>query len=208
MSDVTVVPILGDDVYNEQIASPYAVMERDNLDDRVLWIDQEIDESVSLEYIKFIHKWNKEDVGLEVEKRKPIRIMIFSYGGSLDVCNAIRDTIKASKTPVYGYNIGQADSAACVIFVSCHKRYLFENSQLLIHRGSGTFSGNYQEVVSQIMNYQTKISDLAGFFLSHSSIPEDVFNEHYGDEWYVSAEEAIEWKLADCIITSLDEVFT
>ena len=207
MGDVTVVPIINEDLYTQPIASPYAIIERENLDNRIIWIDQEIDETVSLEYIKFIHKWNVEDIDKPIELRKPIRLMIFSYGGSLDVCNAIRDTIKASKTPIYGYNIGQADSAAGIIFISCHKRFMFENSQLLIHRGSGAFSGNYSEVVAQIMNYQVQIDNLAKFFMSHSSIPEDVFNEHYGDEWYVNSKEAIEWNLADKIITSLDEVF-
>ena len=207
MGDVAVIPIINNDDYNEQIASPYAVLERNNLDNRILWIGEEIDESVSLEYIKFIHKWNMEDIGKPKEERVPIRLMIFSYGGSLDVCNAIRDTIKASITPIYGYNIGQADSAAGVIFISCHKRFMFENSQILIHKGSGSFNGNYAEVVAQIMNYQSQIDNLAKFYMSRSSIPQDVFNEYYGDEWYVNAEEAIEWKLADCIITSLDEVF-
>lgn len=206
MSEVTFLPIFNADDYNEQVASPYALLERNNLENRILWIDQEINENISLEYIKCIHTWNFEDIGKPKEDRKPIRLMIFSYGGSLDVCNAIRDTIKASITPIYGYNIGQADSAAGVIFVSCHKRYMFENSQLLIHKGSGSFSGNYAEVVAQIMNYQTQIENLAQFFKTCSSIPDEIFNEHFGDEWYVNAEEAVEWKLADKIIKTLDEV--
>lgn len=48
MSEVTLLPIFNDDDYNEAIASPYAILERDNLKNRILWIDQEISEVISL----------------------------------------------------------------------------------------------------------------------------------------------------------------
>ena len=44
------------------------------------------------------------------------------------------------------------------------------------------------------------------FILSRTKIPEDVFNENFENDWYLSAKEAIKYGVADKIITSLDEI--
>lgn len=46
----------------------------------------------------------------------------------------------------------------------------------------------------------------AYFVLSRTKIPEDVFNENFENDWYLSAKEAIKYGVADKIITSLDEI--
>lgn len=74
------------------------------------------------------------------------------------------------------------------------------------HKGAGQFAGNYDEVVAAILNYQRQIEELGNFVLARTKIPNDVFEEHFSTDWYLSAKEAIELGVADGYITSLDEI--
>lgn len=207
MSDITTI-LSGDiieDEYNMQLPDPAAVLHTNNLKERILWIDDDID-SYSIEYIKWIISWNSEDIGKRDNERKPIKLLFFCYGGDLDLNNALIDTIRLSKTPIIGINVGQADSAGCFIYLACHKRYAFPNAQFLIHKGSGSFSGSYEIVVSQIINYQNSINKLGKYIINMTNIPQEEFDKHFDTEWYISAQEAIEYGIADKIIDSLDEI--
>lgn len=191
-----------------QLPDPSLLQFYKNYDNRILWIDSEIDEN-TLEYAKMIMQWNFEDKdkGLKSEERQPIKIIFFSPGGDLEVNNCLVDTITLSSTPVIGINVGLAASSGCFIYLSCHKRYTFPTAEFLIHKGSGQFSGNYNEVIAAIMNYQRQIEELGNFVLSKTTIPEELFEEHFSDEWYLSSAEAIKYGVAkDGYITSLDEI--
>lgn len=191
---------------NLHLPSPELLTYYRNLENRVLWLDTEVDE-YWLEFTRKIIEWNREDEGLPVEQRKPIRLMFFSYGGSLDVNNAIVDTIKLSTTPVYGINAGQACSAGCFIYLACHKRFAFPNAVFLVHQGSTEgISGSYNEVVSYIMEYQRKVEELESYLKENTEIPDDILEERISTEWYISAQEALSYKMCDKIVESLDEV--
>lgn len=194
------------DIENLQLPDPSLVTFYKNLENRILWIDDEIS-TMTLEYAKYIMQWNLEDKNVSIEQRKPITILFFSPGGDLDVNNLLVDTIQLSKTKVIGVNCGEAASAGCFIYLACHERYTFPTAKFLIHQGAGSFSGTYDVVVSAIMNYQREIEELGKFILSRTSIPEDVFNENFTTDWYITAQQAVEYDMASKIITSLDEIF-
>ena len=194
-------------VENMQLPNPELLTFYKNFEDRTLWIDDEIND-YSIEYAKYIMQWNKEDkdAGIKPKDRKPIKLLFFSPGGDLNVNNMLVDTISLSVTPVIGINCGMAASAGCFIYLSCHKRYTLPNAQFLIHQGAGSFEGTYDIVVSAIMNYQREIENLGKFVLSRTNIPEGVFYENFATDWYLDANEALEYGLCEKIIESLDEI--
>ena len=194
-------------VENMQLPSPDLLTFYRNFEDRVLWIDSEIND-YSIEYAKYIIQWNKEDRenGILVEVRKPIKLLFFSPGGDLNVNNMLVDTISLSTTPIIGINCGMAASAGCFIYLSCHNRYTLPSAEFLLHKGAGRFDGSYDEVVSAIMNYQREIENLGKFVLSRTNIPEDVFYENFSTDWYLDANEALKYGLCEKIIASLDEI--
>lgn len=195
-----------EDVANLQLPRPELLSVFKDLKERVLWIDDDISIN-TLQFAKYILQWNREDKDVRVRDRVPIKLLFFSYGGDLDVNNVLIDTISMSKTPVIGINCGQAASAACFIYLSCHKRYTFPNAEFLIHQGAGAFEGTYEQVCSALMNYQQQIERIGEFVLARTNIPEDVFQEHFTQDWYLSAEEAVDYGMASKIIKSLDEIF-
>lgn len=194
-------------VENMQLPNPELLTFYQNYEDRILWIDDEIND-YSIEYAKYIMQWNKEDKekGIKKDNRKPIKLLFFSPGGDLNINNMLVDTISLSETKIIGINCGMAASAACFIFLSCHERYTMPNAQFLIHKGAGDFSGTYDIVVAAIMNYQREIENLGNFVLSRTTIPEDLFYEHFATDWYLDADEAIKYGLCSRKIKNLNEI--
>ena len=192
---------------NLALPDPALVTYYKNLDNRTLWIDSQIDE-MTLELEKFIMGWNREDYGKPVKDRIPITLLFLSPGGDLEINNSLVDAITLSKTPIIGVNCGMAASAACFIFLACHKRYTFPNATFLIHQGAGSFSGNYEDVISAILNYQRQIEHLGKYILSRTSISEEEFQENFSTDWYIDAEEAVEKGLCSKIIKSLDDIWS
>ena len=196
-----------ENIENMQLPSPELLTFYKNFEDRILWIDNEIND-YSIEYAKYIMQWNRDDklAGIKKEDIKPIKLLFFSPGGDLNVNNMLVDTIALSETKVIGINCGMAASAACFIYLSCHERLTLPNAQFLIHQGAGSFEGTYDIVVSAITNYQKEIENLGKFVLSRTNIPENVFYENFITDWYIDANEAIKYGLCSKIITSLDEI--
>ena len=192
---------------NLQLPDPSLLQFYKNYENRIIWIDDEIS-TMTLEYAKMIMQWNFEDKqnNIPVDKRTKIKVVFFSPGGDLEVNNCLVDTIQLSATPVVGINVGMAASSGCFIYLACHERYTFPTAEFLLHKGAGQFAGNYNDVVAAILNYQRQIEELGKFVLSRTKIPEDTFYENFENDWYLSANEAVEYGVADGIIKSLDEI--
>lgn len=194
------------DVENLQLPNPELLTYYKNIKNRIFWIDGEIDD-FSLEIARMILQWNKEDEGKEIKDRVPIKLFFFSPGGDLDVNNTLIDVIELSKTPIWGINMGQCASAAAFIYLSCHKRFMLPRSYFLFHQGSGTFSGTFQEVCSQINDYQISIEELMDFMLKHTKYSEKEIEEKIIGEWYVRRDEALKKGVCDEVITNISTLF-
>ena len=192
---------------NMQLPSPELLTYYKNLEHRVIWLDSMVDD-MWLEYEKQIIEWNREDKNVPIENRKPIKLMFFSYGGQIDINYSFIDLIQQSKTPIWGINMGQACSAACFIFIACHKRFTMPRSSFLIHQGGvdGGFSGTYEQVVASIMEYQRQIDELGAYLIEYTNIDQKMLDERFASEWYLTASEAIELGVADKIIDDIDEI--
>lgn len=187
---------------NLQLADPSLALFYNDLEQRIIWLDQEVDETC-LDIIRNILRWNQEDKDKAPKDRKPIRLFFFSPGGDLEVNNALIDTITLSKTPIWGINVGRCYSAAAFIFLACHKRYCLASSQFLLHQGSGAFSGTYQEILPQVMAYQEQIEKLAEFVAERSTYEMEEIAANITSDWYITADEGLEHniytKKVDCI---------
>ena len=58
------------------------------------------------------------------DSNEPIKLHIQSLGGELLPTFNVIDTIEKSKAPVYSYIEGYAASAASLISVACHKKFM------------------------------------------------------------------------------------
>ena len=56
------------------------------------------------------------------------------------------------------------------------------------------------------MEYQRKIEELENYLRENTSIPDEVLAENITTEWFLTADEAIQYGMCERIIESLDEV--
>ena len=112
------------------------VYEIDELKERRLYINSEIDDAVIDTIVFHIMNYNREDKGIDAKDRKPIILYINSPGGSVYSGYALISTMQCSKTPIYTVNQGMCASMAFLIFLAGSKRFSMCNSTFLMHDGS------------------------------------------------------------------------
>ena len=189
---------------NMNLPNPELLTYYSDLEKRIIWLEEEVTEN-TLEFVRKIIEWNREDEmnGLEPKDRKPIKIFFFSPGGDLDVNYALIDTIRLSKTPVYGINIGRCCSAAAYIYLSCHHRYMMDHSYFVFHQGSSQLSGSYNEVVAIMNDYQGQVAELSNLMKERTLYTEEEIMDNIVTEWYVRKEEALEKGVCHEIINDI-----
>lgn len=189
---------------NMNLPNPELLTYYSDLEKRIIWLEEEVTEN-TLEFVRKIIEWNREDEmnGLEPKDRKPIKIFFFSPGGDLDVNYALIDTIRLSKTPVYGINIGRCCSAAAYIYLSCHHRYMMNHSYFVFHQGSSQLSGSYNEVVAIMNDYQGQVAELSNLMKERTLYTEEEIMDNIVTEWYVRKEEALEKGVCHEIINDI-----
>jgi ATP-dependent Clp protease protease subunit len=177
-------------------------------DQRVYYVDYEIDEDYSLiELSKTIVRLNFEEKDLPKEQLKPIYIFCHSYGGDLEQAFYFCDLIKSSRIPIVTVAMGVTMSAGFLIFVSGHKRYAFPHSVLLIHSGSATLSGTAEQIEEAQNNYKRQQESMKKLTLENTAIDEKLFQKNSKKDWYLSGEELIKYSIADELITDLSVLF-
>lgn len=189
---------------NLQLADPSLINYYQDLENRIYWLNDEIS-CYTFDLVQYITRWNREDKGISIENRKPIRIIIDCAGGALSVSETLSNIIKMSKTPVYGIALGYVASGASVIYLSCHKRYALPNSVFVLHKGSCSgVSGTYDEIVSFARDYEKQIEMLMDFYIDHTKYTEEEIEENIQTDWYIRAAEALEKGLVDELIDDID----
>lgn len=193
---------------DQYLPDPDLLLYYNDVKNRVLWLDCEIDRSTVGEIVRYIRAFNKEDSDAQIppEQRKPIKIMIMSYGGELDACFNCIDVIQMSKTPVYTYNLGVAFSAGFYILLAGHKRFGTKRSSSLIHQGSGSFSGTASEVDAHSTQYKQQMKMLEEWVLERTTIQKQVYSRNKTKEWYLNGEEQVEYGVVNSIIYDIDEL--
>lgn len=175
----------------------------EELENRELYLPEEISDDVIPEIVRHIVRYNKEDAGKPVEERKPIKLFINCYGGDVISCFSAIETIRLSKTPVYGFNLGKAFSAGGLILMACHNRFTYKDSVVLIHQGSSDASGTTGQVINQVEFQKRQEERIKAFILDNTKITPEQYKEKYKEEWFFFGDESIELGVTDELITEL-----
>lgn len=132
-------------------------------------------------------------------KRKPIRLYINSFGGSVCDMWLLVDTILNSKTPVYTYCSGYTMSAAFQLFLSGHKRFISPHATLMYHQIYCWRSGKYQDLVDDREHMDHLNKQIESYVIEKTNITQeylDSIREKKRDTYFTAAE-ALELGIAD-----------
>ena len=174
------------------------------LNDRNLLIGP-IDYEIAIAVDSVIRFWNRadEEANIPVNNRKPIKIYLNSPGGFLTATFTMIDAIKMSKTPVYTIAIGEAYSGGFFTFLAGHKRYAYPHASFLYHEGATANGGDANKFRNFAKFYEAQLEQLKQVVLNNSKVTEEEYNRHIKDDWWLTAEEALEYGIVDEIIKEL-----
>lgn len=180
-----------------------------DLKQRKLFLNVNVEQFSIADIVKHIMQFNKEDIGLEPEKRMPILLYVTSNGGEVDSGFELIDVIMNSKTPVYTINLGYQYSMGFLIGLAGHKRYATRNAKFLMHDGSNFIYNSGAKAQDQ-MEFQKKVEErIKSYILSRSKITSQEYDSKLRIEWYLFADEAKEKGFVDFILgedCDIDEV--
>lgn len=136
-------------------------------------------------------------------KRKPIKIYFNSFGGSVYDMWLLVDTIMGSKTPVHTYCTGYAMSAAFIIFLAGHKRYMSPHATLMYHQIYCWRSGKYQDLVDDREQTDHLNDMIESFVVERTGLTkDDLLNKREKKkDTYFSSKDAKELKIIDDVMS-------
>lgn len=172
----------------------------ENLKDRVLIFNQQVDDSIVERYIMQILKWNREDENKLPNEKKSIELFINTPGGVVDIGLVLCEVIKKSKTDVNCTVLGMAASMGSLITMACKKRRAYKFSNILIHDGSTMLHGTSNKVKDHFKFQEKKDEQIKTFILENSKISSEKYDEMIDREWWLTASDALEYGMIDEII--------
>lgn len=181
----------------------------ENLKDRVIIINQEIDENIVEMATMQIIKFNKEDKDIAVEDRKPIRVYISSNGGSVADGFTLIDVMLQSKTPVHTINLSKAYSMGFLIMLAGSKRSGFANSTYLLHDGMKGEISTGSKFKDTAKFYDELDERIKQYVLDRTIIDVKTYNKNFAKEWYMYSDEAKKLGVIQFIVgedITLDEI--
>lgn len=167
---------------------------------RILILNQDIEDSIVNEIITWIIQWNLEDVCLSKKDRKPITIFIHSYGGSTYSAGPMIDIIRTSETPIRMVGLGIIASAAYLIYLSADERYAFNNSIFLQHDGELELSNSTNKVKDTMAFFDDMDERIKQYVLERTDMDEKTYDKNENRELYMYADKAKEYGVVHKII--------
>jgi ATP-dependent protease ClpP protease subunit len=126
-------------------------------------------------------------------------LFINTNGGNAYDALALIDIIKQSKTPIYTVALGWCMSAGLWIFTAGSRRLIGENATLMFHDVKTWVNDKTSGIRQELEEAERLSQKFCDAIIAVSRIaPDDL--KHYIDtkaEWYIPAEKAIKFKLAD-----------
>lgn len=197
------------DVSNMKLPDIFEFQKWKYFKDRKIILNNDITEEL-VDVANHIVEWNREDKGIAIANRKPIYIYINSYGGSLDAANAFIDILKISKTPIKMVNMGQACSAAALIFM-CKteniERLMLPTARVLIHQGQTGVGGQTNAVLDMAQDIKNSEKKIKEYVLSNTTINPKLYEKKRRVEWCLYSKSSLELGICDKIVKDIDELY-
>jgi ATP-dependent Clp protease, protease subunit len=136
------------------------------------------------------------------DKTKDIKLYINSPGGSVTSGLAIYDTMQLIKPDVSTICIGMAASMASVLLAAGAKgkRFVLPNSEVMIHQVMGGAQGQASDIEISARHILKLKERLNKILAEHSGQDFEKVTKDSDRDYFMSAEEAVKYGLADKII--------
>jgi ATP-dependent Clp protease protease subunit len=143
-----------------------------------------------------------------MDQEKPIKVYVNSPGGVADDGFALFDMMRFVRAPVYTIVTGMAASAATILLLGAAKgrRLIMPHARVMLHQPSTMIRGTAADIsvsAKELIRLRRKANDL--YARETGRAVEQIEKELSRDYW-MSAEEAVTYKIVDRVVSSLDDV--
>ncbi|WP_174802684.1 ATP-dependent Clp protease proteolytic subunit [Martelella limonii] len=147
-------------------------------------------------------------VAMAAVSDEDIRIFVNSPGGHVESGDSIHDLIKFIKPKVIMIGSGWVASAGALIYASAEKeqRVCLPNTRFLLHQPSGGTRGMASDIEIQAREIIKMNERLIKIFSKATGQPEEKIAKDIDRDYWLSAEQAIEYGLVSRIVTSQSEL--
>ena len=173
------------------------------LKDRIVFVDGEITDATADLVVAQLLFLESEDPG------KDINLYINSPGGSVTAGMAIYDTMNFIKSDVSTTCVGMAASMAAILLVAGQKgkRFAFKHSRVMLHQPMGGISSQVSDIEITSREILKLKQELFTIISNHSDQPYDKVHADCESDFWMTAEEALEYGIIDKVVDSLDQIF-
>jgi ATP-dependent Clp protease, protease subunit len=166
------------------------------LNERIVFLGTPITEDIANLIVAQLIHLESEDPD------KDISIYINSPGGSVYAGLAIYDAMQFIKPEIQTICVGVAMSMGALLLAggAQEKRMALPNSKILIHQVSGGFSGQATDIeihAKEIIDVRQRLDEIIA---KHTGQPLEKVAKDTERDYFMSAEEAKEYKLVDRVI--------
>ena len=184
-----------------EVAKQFAFLENTLLKNRTLTIFGEINQVVAQRSAERL-------LALSFESEDPITLFIGSPGGHVESGDTIFDMIRYIKPTVRTVGTGWVGSIATHIYLATDKehRFALPNTRFLIHQPAGGFGGDASDIeihAREILKTRERINQIIA---EQTGQPLDKVQQDTDRDYWMSAEESVEYGLVGRIVQSVDEI--
>ena len=170
------------------------------LKDRIVFLGSAINDDVANSIVAQLLFLQSED------PKSDIHLYLNSPGGSVTAGLAIYDTMQFVTCDVSTYCIGQCASMGAVLLTAgaSGKRRALPNSRIMIHQPLAGMEGTAEEIMIHAKEFQNIKKRLNSILLKHTGHPLEKIEQDTDRDRFMSAEEAMEYKLIDQVIEHME----
>jgi ATP-dependent Clp protease protease subunit len=145
---------------------------------------------------------------MAAESDKPIRMIINSPGGHVESGDTVHDMIRFCGAEVKVIGTGWVASAGASIFLGAKKenRFCLPNTRFLLHQPAGGMRGQASDIqieAEQIIKMRDRVNAMIA---KETGQPIERILKDTQRNYWLSAEEAIEYGLVNRIITNATDI--
>jgi ATP-dependent Clp protease, protease subunit len=129
-----------------------------------------------------------------------IILNINSPGGNVTDGLLASDYVRKSVVPVHTVVNGACASAATFVSIVGKKRFIYENSFMLLHQMSAFVYGKYFEIKDEMQNCDMIMNVMRNLYKQYTKIPSKVLETILKRDLYLTAKECLKYGLIDEII--------
>lgn len=185
----------------ENTVSISAEMQKRFLDERKIFLWDSVTDKTAAEVVEKLLYLDMLD------HKKEITFYMSTPGGSISAGMSIYDTMKLIKAPVKVVVTGIAMSMGSILLSAAPKgkRFLFPSARVMIHQPliMGEMSGTAIDMHIQAMELERMRQELNKILAEASGQPIEKVAADTDRDFFMTAQEAIDYGLADKIVTSL-----